>query len=552
MSIPVQKRGLTGHYPAPRRVTATVMSDTHYDFVIIGSGFGGAVSGLRLTEKGYRVLMIEKGRRFAAADFPKSNWNLRDWLWMPAMNFRGIFKMTFLPHITVFSGVGVGGGSLVYANTLPVPKSAFFTSGSWAGLADWQAELQEHYATAKRMLGATRFPGTTPGDVVLKEIAKDLGREEHFEPTDVAVFFGEAGIDVPDPFFGGEGPERTGCTSCGGCMTGCRFGAKNTLDKNYLWLAEKRGLTIVADTEVSAVRVRKEGGYSVEAATSTGWSGSESKTWTADNVVFAGGVLGTVDLLLRLKDDPNGLPKLSRRTGEFIRTNSESLIGITTERRDTDYSTGVAITSILHTDEHSHVEPVRYAKGSGFFRLLMAPHASGSNAPVRLARLAATMVRSPLALARMYFVPDWAKYTQILLYMRTLEGTLSFKMARTPLTGFQKGLTSALADAKAPEAFIPEATDIAERFAKKIGGTPASLVSETLLGIPSTAHILGGACIGATADDGVIDAQHRVHNYPGLYVCDGSAISANPGVNPSLSITAMAERAMSFIPPRSR
>jgi len=527
------------------------MPDPHYDFVIIGSGFGGSVAGLRLCEKGYRVLMVEKGRRFAAADFPKSNWNLVDWLWMPAIQFRGFFKMTFLPHVTVFSGVGVGGGSLVYANTLPVPKAAFFTSGSWAGLADWGAELADHYATAKRMLGAARFPGVTPGDRVLQEIARDMGRAGEFEPTDVAVFFGEPGKTVPDPYFGGEGPDRTGCNSCGGCMTGCRFGAKNTLDKNYLWLAEKRGLTIVANTEVDGVSERPGGGYTVRAATSTGWFGKERVQYTADNVVFAGGVLGTVDLLLKLKEDPAGLPKLSPRTGDFIRTNSESLIGVTSARRDTDYSTGVAITSIFHTDAHSHVEPVRYAKGSGFFRLLMAPHAGGSNAFVRLGGAFASMLRDPVGMLKMYFVPDWARYTQILLYMRTLEGTLSFKRARTPLTGFRKGLTSALADAKAPEAFIPEATDIAHRFAQKVGGTPCSLVSETALGIPSTAHILGGACIGATAADGVIDAQHRVHGYPGLYVCDGSAISANPGVNPSLSITAMAERAMSFIPERS-
>lgn len=528
------------------------MSDpAHYDFVIVGSGFGGSVAGLRLCEKGYRVLMVEKGRRFAAADFPKTNWNLPRWLWMPALNFRGIFQMTFLPHITVFSGVGVGGGSLVYANTLPVPKPAFFASGSWAGLAPWQEELAAHYTTAKRMLGTTRFPGVTEGDKILKAIAVDMGRAEHFEPTEVAVYFGEPNKTVPDPYFEGKGPDRTGCNHCGGCMTGCRFGAKNTLDKNYLWLAEKLGLTILADTEVTAVRPLAEGGYTLEAETATGWFGRTPHTWTADRVVLAGGVMGTVDLLLRMKADPTGLPKLSRRTGEFIRTNSESLIGITSERRDVDFSTGVAITSIFHTDDHSHVEPVRYARGSGFFRLLMAPHATGSGPVARILGTLAQAIRHPLALLKAYFVPDWARYTQILLYMRTLDGTLTFRRARTPLTGFREGLTSGLADAKAPEAFIPEATDIAQRFAKKVDGTPVSLLSETVLGIPSTAHILGGACIGRTDQDGVIDANQQVHNYPGLYVCDGSAMSANPGVNPSLSITAMAERAMSFIAPRS-
>lgn len=524
------------------------MQDTHYDAIVVGSGFGGSVSGLRLTEKGYRVLMLEKGRRLGAADFPKSNWNLPRWLWMPALGFRGLFKMTFLPHVTVFSGVGVGGGSLVYANTLPVPKEAFFTSGSWAGLADWRQELGPHYVTARRMLGATRFPGSTPGDQALREVARELGREQHFEATDVAVYFGEAGRTVPDPFFGGEGPERTGCTQCGACMTGCRVGAKNTLDKNYLWLAERRGMRIEPDTQVTAVRARPEGGYVVEATTRRGWLREERRTWTADRVVLSGGVLGTVELLLKMKEDPAGLPRLSPRVGDLVRTNSESLIGVTTRRRDVDLSTGVAITSILHTDDHSHVEPVRYARGSGFFRLLMAPHAPGPNAVARLLGVLAALVREPVKMLQMYLVPDWARYTQILLYMRSLEGTL--RLRRLRLAGVPLGLTSGLADAKAPEAFIPEATDIARRFAARVDGTPASLVTETALGIPSTAHILGGACIGATADDGVIDARHEVHGYPGLYVCDGSAVSANPGVNPSLTITAMTERAMSLVPPK--
>jgi cholesterol oxidase len=458
---------------------------------------------------------------------------------MPALRFRGLFKMTFLPHITVFSGVGVGGGSLVYANTLPVPKLPFFTSGTWAGLRDWQAELGPHYLTAKRMLGAARFPGMTPGDNALREIAREDGRPEAWEPTDVAVYFGEPGKTVPDPYFGGAGPDRTGCLHCGACMTGCRHGAKNTLDKNYLYLAEKAGLEILPDTEVSAVRPRAEGGYRVEA---------QERVWTADRVVLAGGVLGTVDLLLKMRGDAAGLPKLSPRTGAFVRTNSESLIGVTTERRDLDLSTGVAITSILHTDEHSHLEPVRYGKGSGFFRLLLTPHAPAPTAWMRLVASLAMFVREPIRMLRLYLVPDWARYTQILLYMRTLEGTLTFRRARTVRTGFQAGLTSALADAKAPEAFIPEATTLARRFAEKVGGTPASLATEMVLGIPSTAHILGGACIGASAAEGVIDERHEVHGYPGIFVCDGSAVSANPGVNPSLTITAMTERMMSLVP----
>ncbi len=525
-------------------------TNDHYDFIIVGSGFGGSVAGLRLVEKGWRVLMLEKGRRFAPEDFPKTNWDLRRWLWVPGLDFRGLFKMTFLRHITIFSGVGVGGGSLVYGNTHPVPKDPFFEQGSWAGLARWKDELDPYYDRAKRMLGVARNPRLTPGDEALREIARDIGREGAFEPTEVAVFFGEPGKTVPDPFFDGDGPPRTGCNFCGGCMTGCRFGAKNTLDKNYLFLAEKRGLTIRPQTEVTSVRAgRAKGSASGFRVETESWGErSEKRSFTADRVVLAGGVLGTVDLLLRMREDTEGLPQLSARVGDFVRTNSESLIAVTTERRDLDLSAGIAITSILHTDEHSHVEPVRYSRGSGFFRLLASPHAEGDAAPIRIVRAVGMLLRHPWRFAKMYAVPDFGRYTQILLYMRTLEGTLRFRRQRTLFSAFRTAVASSLADADAPRAFIPAATDIARRFAQKVGGTPGSLLTETLLGIPSTAHILGGACIGANAEQGVIDPNHEVYGYPGLYVVDGSAVSANPGVNPSLTIAAMAERAMAAIP----
>jgi cholesterol oxidase len=505
------------------------------DYLIIGSGFGGSVSALRLVEKGYQVVMLEKGRRYQQGDFAKSNWDLRRWLWAPALGCRGIFKMTFLRHITVLSGVGVGGGSLCYANTLPTPKDEFFKLPSWGGLADWKQELGPHYETALRMLGATKFPGETYSDKVLKEIGHELGRPE-IEPARVAVFFGESGKTVKDPYFGGEGPERTGCTMCGACMTGCRHGAKNTLDKNYLWLAEKRGLRIEADTEVTWVRP-VPGGYRVDAST-----GRKKRSFTAKNVVFSGGVLGTVPLLLKLKKSRDGLPNLSDRVGEFVRTNSEALIGVTTRARDRDMSEGIAITSVLHTDAHSHLEPVRYAKGSGFFRLLMAPHVPGENAAVRLLRVFVALLRHPINFLRAYFVDDWAMRTMILLYMRTLDGHLSMKLG--PL-----GLTTALSAGPAPTASIPEATDLARRIEKKTDGYAGSLLSETVMGIPTTAHILGGACMGKTREEGVIDDRHRVFGYEGLYVIDGAAMSANPGVNPSLTITALAERAMSHVPP---
>lgn len=514
--------------------------DFDYDFIVVGSGFGGSVSALRLTEKGYRVLMLEKGRELGPAEFPKTNWNLKRWLWLPRLGWRGLFQMTFFRHVTVLSGVGVGGGSLVYANTLPVPKRSFFTSPSWAGLADWETELAPHYSTALRMLGAASNPAVTPVDRVMKGVAADLGKT--YEPTQVAVYFGEPGKTVPDPYFGGNGPERTGCTYCGGCMLGCRFGSKNTLDKNYLYFARKRGLELQADTEVTAVRALPDGGYRVEARAGALAFGRAARSFTARNVVLAGGVLGTVDLLLRMKRDPDGLPRLSDRLGEQVRTNSESLIGIVGAQREHDLSRGVAIGSIIQLDEHSHVEPVRYSAGSGFWRLLLAPHVAGERAAVRLSRFAGAFLRHPIKLARALLVPDLAKYSIILLYMKTAEGTLKLRLG----AGGRLGTT--LSSGKAPTASIPEASDLARRVAEKIQGYEMSLITETLFNIPTTAHILGGCAMGDSAETGVIDHQHRAFGHDGLYIIDGSAVSANPGVNPSLTITALAERAMSRIP----
>ena len=516
------------------------MTDFDFDYIVVGSGFGGSVSGLRLTEKGYRVLMLEKGQELGPAEFPKSNWNLKRWLWMPQLGWRGLFKMTFFRHVTVLSGVGVGGGSLVYANTLPIPKPAFFASASWAHLAQWQTELAPHYQTVRRMLGAVPNPSFTPVDRIMKDVAGDMGKE--FEKTHVAVYFGEPDKTVPDPYFGGEGPERTGCNYCGGCMIGCRFGAKNTLDKNYLYIARKRGMQLHADTEVTAVRALPGGGYRVEAKVGRSLFGRKSRVFTARNVVFSGGVLGTVELLLRMKADPNGLPKLSPRLGDAVRTNSESLIGVVGQQRDQDLSRGIAIGSIIQTDEHSHVEPVRYPAGSNFFRTMMAPHVQGESSFVRVARMIGAALRHPVKLARAITVSDMSKYSIILLYMRSSEGTLRFQL------GLGDSMGSTISTGKAPSASIAEATDIAERVADKIDGLPMSMVQETVFNIPTTAHILGGCCMGDAPETGVIDHRHRVFGYEGLYVIDGSAVSANPGVNPSLTIAALAERAMTFIP----
>lgn len=518
------------------------MEEQTYDFIIIGSGFGGSTAALRLVEKGYRVLMLEKGSELKAKDFPKTNWDLRRYMWAPMVGFRGLFKMSFFRHVTILSGVGVGGGSLGYASTHPVPKDPFFAAPSWAHLADWKAELAEHYDEAKRMLGVTQTPMLTPPDTILKKMAADNGHPEAFHRTDVAIYFGdEPGKVTPDPFFDGEGPSRTGCIQCGGCMLGCRHNAKNTLDKNYLYLARKRGLELRADTEVTKVRPREGGGYHIDAKQGRGWFRT-SVSFEGARVIIAGGVLGSVQLLLNQKKDPACLPKLSKRLGHGIRTNSEALIGIVSRNKDVDLSEGIAIGSIYETDAVSHLEPVRYSKGSGLFRILVAPHVGGDNPFIRIARLVGICFRHPLQILKALTVRSFAEQTAILLYMRSTEGTLRLKR------NWLGGIGTAPGQGELPTASIPEATALAKQFSEEADGMPFSMFTETLFNIPTTAHILGGCCMGDSIQTGVIDADHEVHGYPGLYVMDGASVSANPGVNPSLTITALTERAVSKFP----
>lgn len=513
-----------------------------YDYIIIGSGFGGSVSALRLAQKGYKTLVIEKGRWLSAKDFPKRNWNLKRWLWFPFFRFFGLFKITLFRHITTLSGVGVGGGSLVYANTLPVPTDAFFENPGWKDLADWKTELAPFYKTAKEMMGVAPNPRLMAGDEILKKIAEEAGQADAFRPTGVAVYFGEAGKTVPDPYFDGAGPERSGCTFCGGCMLGCRYNAKNTLDKNYLYFAQKAGAEIRAETEVYDVKPLddRDGatGYRVF------WRQSlplikKKGQYTSRGIIFAGGVLGTVKLLLAIRK--SSLPRLSDKLGYGIRTNSESLTGVTTFDRDTVFSEGVAIGSIYHLDKNSHAEPVRYPSGSGFWRLLMAPLVYGPNIFIRVFRLLSDYLLHPIQNLRAHFVGDWAAKTQILLFMQTLDSTLRFKKSRF-------GMSSQKGEGKPATSFIPEAGKLARDFAQKAKGKPTALLTESLLGIPTTAHILGGCSMGADAGQGVIDSRNRVFGYKNMLICDGSVFAANPGVNPSLTILALSERAMSFIP----
>jgi len=513
-----------------------------YDYIIIGSGFGGSVAALRMSEKGYKVLVLEKGKWFNSHDFPKSTWNLKKWLWLPWFKFHGFFKISFFRHVTVLSHVGVGGGSLGYATALPIPTREFFQADTWAHLANWEQELKPFYKISLSMLGAQPNPRLEVGDIALKQLAQEIGLKDQFEPTDVAIFFGKSNQTVADPYFDGQGPPRSGCNFCGGCMVGCRFNAKNSLDKNYLHLAQKNGAVIKSESQVYDVTPLSDEngskGYKVRWKSTTSLIKNKGES-TCTGVIFAGGVLGTVSLLHKLKK--SSLPKLSPKIGSSIRTNSESLVGITTFNKETVFSDGVAIGSKLRTDKYTHLEPVRYPSGSGFWRILMSPLVHGDHLVLRLMRIISDIIKHPIQNFKTYFVWDWARRTQILLFMQTLDSTLKFSRGIL-------GLKSRMEDGCLPTAFIPQAKELSEKYAKLVVGKTTVLLTETLLGRPTTAHIFGGAIMGKDIDQGVIDKNNRVFGYENMYVCDGSAISANPGVNPSLTITALTERAMSKIP----
>ncbi len=514
----------------------------NYDYIIIGSGFGGAVSAYRLSQKGYKVLVIEKGKWYQAKDFAKTNWNLKKWLWIPFLRFFGIMKVSVFRHLLVLSGTGVGGGSLVYANTLPVPKTPFFNSGNWQHLADWENELKPFYKTALKMLGAAKNPQLFDGDFQLQQLAKKMGIEEKFEHTNVAVYFGEKGVTAKDPYFKGEGPDRSGCTFCGACMTGCKENAKNSLDKNYLYLAQKKGATILAEQEVYDVlpldKKNGETGYQVFSKSSTRIF-KKKHVFTTKGVVFSGGVLGTIKLLLKIKK--KSLPNISSTLGENIRSNNETLISVSKLDKNSNVSKGVAIGCVLHTDENTHVETVRYGEGSGFWKIGHLPFTTGSNVFIRLFKMLVNFVKSPFSYVKIYFINSWSKSNIVLLFMQTVDSTLSLKRG---LFGIMK---STVSSGKKPSPFIPASISLAKKYAQITEGKEMSFMLETLLGIPSTAHILGGAVMAEDASKGVINKNNEIFGYKNMYIIDGSMISANIGVNPSLTITAIAERAMSKI-----
>ncbi len=523
---------------------------THYDVLVIGSGFGGSVSALRLTEKGYRVGVLEAGARFADEDFAKTSFDLKRFLFNPALGCYGLQRIDMVRDCLILAGAGVGGGSLVYANTLYEPLDPFYRDPSWSHITDWKSELAPYYDQAKRMLGVTTYPTMTPSDDVMKKVAEEMGRGDTFGPAPVGVFFGgpgqEPGTEVPDPFFGGAGPSRRTCTDCGECMTGCRHNAKNTLVKNYLYLAERNGAVVHPLTTVTRVVPRAGGGYEVHARWTKAKLSRRSavRVFTADQVVFSAAALGTQKLLHKLKVTGD-LPRISDRLGHLTRTNSESILGAIAPDRSVDYSQGAAITSSWHPDEHTHIEPVRYGKGSNAMALLQTVLTDGDADPKRWKTWLRELWAQKGELTRLYDLKHWSERTVIALVMQSLDNSITTFPRKTP---FGWRLSSRQGHGEPNPTWIPAANEAARKMAEVMGGGYAGGTIGEPFNRPLTAHFIGGCTIGDSADSGVIDAYQRVYHYPGLHVVDGSAVSANLGVNPSLTITAQAERAMAFWP----
>jgi cholesterol oxidase len=521
-----------------------------FDWLVIGSGFGGSVSALRLAEKGYSVGVLECGRRFADDEFPKNTADLRRYFWNPRVGMKGIFRLTNFKDVAVVSGCGVGGGSLGYACTLYVPPKQFFEDRQWSEMADWQGELAPHYEEAQRMLGVVENPHEDPADQLLRELGEELGVGETYKRTPVGIYFGQAGKTVADPFFRGEGPERTGCKLCARCMVGCVHGAKNTLVKNYLYFAEKRGARVMAERTVVDVRpigpADGSEGYEVESVRSGAWLRKERRVQRARGVVVAAGPLGTNRLLQKCRLE-GSLPRISSRLGELVRTNSESILTVTVPE---DYPENlikrVAITSSIYPDPNTHIETVTYGDDGDSMRMLYTLLTGDGTRVTRPLKLLTQLIRHPGRLAKILFAKHWSRRTIILLVMQTLDNAIALRPRKGPFGSFWLQTEQ---DPERPNpTFIPIANEAAEWFAKRTGGIAQSSFTEAMFNIPSTAHILGGAVIAPDAEQGVVDADQRVFGYENLLVCDGAAIPANVGVNPSLTITALAEHAMSRVP----
>ena len=529
-----------------------------YDAVVVGSGFGGSVSAMRLAQKGYSVLVLERGKRFADADFARTNWNLRRYLWAPALRCFGILQISTFRNVVALHGSGVGGGSLGYGMVLMEPDERMFSAPAWHRFADWKAVLRPHYDEARRMLGVAPNPRLEPADEVLREIARGLGREATFRPTPVGAFFvpGREGEEFPDPYFGGEGPARHACRHCGACMVGCRYDAKNTLPKNYLYFAERWGARIEAEREVRDIRPlppdQPDGArYEIEHRSSTALLRRAPHTVRARRVVLAAGTLGTLRLLFRCRDVTRSLPGISPRLGDMVRTNSESLLGVGARGRETDYSRGVAITSIFQADAVTAIEPVRYPAGSSAMRYLSGPIVTSGGLMKRLAVSVWAIVRRPADFLRSHFLAGWAERTTILLVMQTEDNRIRLRLGRSPLTLFRRDLVSLPDEEATIPSKIPLGHEVAHEFARRVNGIALGSINEGLFDVPMTAHILGGCPIGHDAGEGVVTKEFELHGHPGIHVADGSIMPANPGVNPSLTITALAEYAMSQIPPKS-
>jgi len=521
-----------------------------FDWLVIGSGFGGSVSALRLAEKGHSVGVLECGRRFADDELPSSTADLKRYFWNPRLGMKGIFRLTTFRDVSVVSGCGVGGGSLGYANTLYVPPSAFFEDRQWGNMQDWERALAPHYAEAQRMLGVVQNPHDDPADQLLRELGEELGVSDTYKKTPVGVFFGEPGKTVTDPFFGGEGPDRTGCRQCGRCMVGCPHGSKNTLVKNYLWFAEKRGARVMPERTVIDIRPlgSPDGaeGYEVESVRSGAWLRKQRRVDRARGVVVAAGPLGTNKLLQRCRLS-GSLPRISQRLGELVRTNSESILTVTVpEDYPEDLIKRVAISSSIYPDPNTHIETVTYGDdGDSMHRLYTLMVGDGTRV-TRPLKLLVQIALHPRRLLKVLFPKHWSRRTIIILVMQTLDNAIALRPRKGP---FGSLWLKTEQDPERPNpTFIPIANETAAWFAKRTGGIAQSSVTEAMFNIPSTAHILGGAVIAPDPSQGVLDANQRVFGYKNLLVCDGSAIPANVGVNPSLTITALAEHAMSHVP----